>query len=125
MRFLIADDHELVRRGMRSLVEARGNVDVCEAQNGIEAVELTKRGKFDLVILDISMPLCDGFAVAREIRKTDRTTPILFVSADRTELFVDVARKIGVNGYVIKSESSTTLLEAVDRVLGSESFFPT
>lgn len=125
MRFLIADDHELVRRGMRSLVESRGKVDVCEAQNGIEALELTKVEKFDLVILDISMPLCDGFAVAREIRKTDKTTPILFVTLVRTELFVDVARKIGVNGYVIKSESTSTLLKAVDRVLRSESFFPT
>jgi DNA-binding NarL/FixJ family response regulator len=124
VRFLIADDHELVRRGMRSIIESRGNADVYEAQNGIEAVERIKREKFDLVILDVSMPICDGFAAAREIRKIDFSIPILFVSLNRTKLFVEVARRIGVNGYVIKSESSSTLMEAVDRVLGNESYFP-
>src|SRR5580704_3676324 len=109
---------------MRSIIESRGNADVYEAQNGIEAVERIKREKFDLVILDVSMPICDGFAAAREIRKIDSAVPILFVSVTRTKLFVEVARRIGVNGYVIKSESSSTLMEAVDRVLGSESYFP-
>ena len=77
-----------------------------------------------MIILDISMPLCDGFAAAREIRKIDRNTPILSVSLTRTSLFVDVARKSGANGYLTKTASSGVLLEAVDSILCSEDFFP-
>ena len=80
MRFLIADDHELVRRGMRSIVESRGNVDVSEAQNGIEAVERTKREKFDLVILDVSMPGRSGLDVLRDLKVLRPKLPILVLS---------------------------------------------
>jgi two-component system response regulator RegX3 len=89
-----------------------------------EAVAIANQGHFDLIILDVSMPLCDGFAAAREIRKTDRTTPILFISLARTELFIGVARKIGANGYVTKSDPSTRILEAIDSLLDKRDFFP-
>src|SRR5579863_4452662 len=104
-RVLIADDHELVRRGMKSLLEFENNIEVWEASNGTEAVQKTRELKPDLVILDISMPLLDGFTAAREIRAFAPHTPILIVSLNRTDAFVDVARKIGVDGYLIKSES--------------------
>jgi DNA-binding NarL/FixJ family response regulator len=114
----------MMRRGLRSVLESRGDVDIREVANGIDAIEQTKELKPDLVILDVSMPLLDGFTAAREIKKVAPDTPILIVSLDRTDAFVEVARKIGVNGYLIKTDCSKTLLKAVDAVLRNETFFP-
>jgi DNA-binding NarL/FixJ family response regulator len=105
-KILLADDHELIRRGTRALLESRGETEVWEAENGREAVEKTRELKPHLVILDISMPLLDGFGAAREIRKFAPETAILIVPLDRTEAFAEVARKIGICGYVTKSEGS-------------------
>ena len=116
-RILVADDHELIRTGTRFLLESRCKAQVCEAANGREAVEKTREWKPDLVILDVSMPLLDGFTAAREIRKLAPETPILIVSFSRTEAFLDVARRIGVSGYLMKSEGSEVLLAAVAAAL--------
>jgi DNA-binding NarL/FixJ family response regulator len=113
-RILLADDHELIRRGTRSLLESLHNTEVLEAENGREAVEKTRELKPDLVILDVSMPVLDGFSAAREIRKFAPETQILIVSLSRTEAFIEVARRIGVSGYVTKSEGADALLRAVD-----------
>ena len=75
-RILIADDHEIMRRGVRSVLESRREVDVC----GLEAVQKTKELKPDLVILDVSMPLLDGFSAARQIKEMSPLTPILIFS---------------------------------------------
>jgi DNA-binding NarL/FixJ family response regulator len=116
-RILLADDHELIRRGTRSLLESLHNTEVLEAENGREAVEKTRELKPDLVILDVSMPVLDGFGAAREIRKFAPETQILIVSLSRTEAFIEVARRIGVSGYVTKSEGGDALLRAVDAAL--------
>ena len=114
---LIADDHELIRRGTRSLLESRIDTEVWEAENGREAVDKARTLKPDLVILDVSMPLLDGFSAARKIKEFAPETRILVVSLSRTDAFIDVARKIGVNGYVLKSEGSEALLKAVNAAL--------
>lgn len=116
-RILVADDHELIRTGTRFLLESRCKAEVREAANGKEAVEKTTEWKPDLVILDVSMPLLDGFSAAREIRKVVPETQILIVSFNRTEAFQDVARRIGVSGYLTKSEGSEALLAAVAAAL--------
>src|SRR6201984_2771039 len=113
-RILVADDHEIMRRGVRSVLESHREVDVCEAQNGLEAVQKTKEMKPDLVILDVSMPLLDGFSAARQIREMSPLTPILIFSLHRTEAFLKVAQKIGVSGYISKSEDIPSLLKAVE-----------
>src|SRR6201981_2980506 len=89
-RILIADDHEMMRRGVRSVLESCRDVDVCEAQNGAEAVEKTKEMNPDLVILDVSMPVLDGFTAARQIKEVSPLTRILMFSLHRTEAFVKV-----------------------------------
>ena len=122
-RILIADDHELMRRGTRSLLESRDGTEVWEARDGKEAVEKTRELKPDLVILDVSMPLLDGFSAAREIKTFAPQTRILIVSLDRSDTFVDVARKIGVSGYLTKSEGSQVLLGAVNAALKSDGFY--
>ncbi len=119
-RILVADDHDLVRKGMRLLLETASDFEVCEAENGQEAVDKTKELKPDLVILDISMPVMDGLSAAREIRTIAPDTPILIFSLNRTEVFRDVAERIGVTGYVTKSEGAETLMMAVHAALKSD-----
>ena len=123
-RILIADDHEIMRRGMRSLLESHRDVVVCEAQNGAEAVEKTKEMNPDLVILDVSMPVLDGFSAARQIKNVFPLTPILLFSLYRTDAFVEAAQKIGVSGYIVKTEDAQTLLEAVEAALNNQTYFP-
>jgi DNA-binding NarL/FixJ family response regulator len=123
-RILIADDHEIMRRGVRSVLESRRDVDVFEAENGVEAVQKTKEMKPDLVILDVSMPLLDGFSAARQIKEMSPLTPILIFSLHRTEAFLEVAQKIGVSGYISKSEDIPSLLKAVEAALHNQTYFP-
>ena len=93
-RILIADDHEMMRRGVRSVLESRPDVDVSEAQNGAEAVQKTKEMNPDLVILDVSMPVLNGFSAARQIKEVSPHTRILIFSLHRTDAFIEVAQKI-------------------------------
>jgi DNA-binding NarL/FixJ family response regulator len=123
-RILLADDHEIVRRGIRALLERCGGFDVHEAEDGQAAVEKTRTLKPDLVMLDVSMPVMDGFTAAREIRKSSPETLILIVSLSRTDVFAEVARRIGVSGYVTKGEGADVLLAAVRAALNHEEFFP-
>ena len=123
-RILIADDHEMMRRGVRSVLESRPDVEVCEAQNGAEAVEKTKEINPDLVILDVSMPVLDGFSAARKIKTVAPLTPILIFSLHRTDAFVEIAQKIGVSGYITKTEGAQTLLKAVEAALHNQTYFP-
>jgi diguanylate cyclase (GGDEF)-like protein/PAS domain S-box-containing protein len=120
-RILIADDHEMVRRGIRSLLESCRDVQVLEASDGREAVEKTIASKPDLVILDVSMPLLDGFSAAREIRKATADTPILILTFEKTDTLAEVAESIGVSGYITKGEGGDALLKAIDAAIGSQS----
>jgi diguanylate cyclase (GGDEF)-like protein/PAS domain S-box-containing protein len=120
-RVLIADDHEMVRRGIRSLLESsHRDIQVLEASNGREAVEKAIGSKPDLVILDVSMPLLDGFSAAREIRKVAADTPILILTFEKSKTLTAMAKSIGVNGYITKDENAETLLRAIDAAMGSQ-----
>jgi DNA-binding NarL/FixJ family response regulator len=113
-RILIADDHEMMRRGLRSLLESCRDYEILEACNGREAVEKARDTRPNLVILDISMPILDGFTAATQIQKLTPGVAILFLSFLKTETFADVARKIGVDGYLTKGDDSATLLRTID-----------
>ncbi len=124
-RVLIADDHEAVRKGVRSLLENQQELTVIgEATNGEEAVEQAYELKPDLVILDLSMPVMDGLAAAREIRKFAPQTPILIFTMHRIREFVETAKKIGLRGYVAKEDDGEALLAAVDAVRHDGTYFP-
>lgn len=124
MRILVADDHEAIRRGIRALLETQDGWKVCgEAENGQDAVEKTKALRPDIVILDISMPVLSGFGAARLIKERFPDVPILAYSMYRSSAFVEEARRIGLGGYVAKSEDGPTLLMAVDAVQNRRSFF--
>lgn len=124
-RILIADDHELMRRGLRGLIESQKEWAICgEAVEGNEAVRMAKELKPELVILDINMPGLGGLAAANLIRQENEGTRILFFTVHDSE---DVMREIvesGAHGYVAKSRAGQDLVEAVGEVLSGKTFFP-
>jgi DNA-binding NarL/FixJ family response regulator len=114
MRILIADDHEAVRRGMRALLETQRGWNVCgEAGDGQEAIDRTKQLRPDVVILDISMPVLSGFAAARAIKEFYPDTAILVYSVYAPEAFLKEAKRLGLDGYISKSENRQALLNEV------------
>ena len=118
-RILIADDHEIVRKGIRALLESYRDVQVLEAGDGTEAVEKTIESKPDLVILDVSMPRLDGFSAAREIKRVASSIPILILTFEKTEALAELAKSIGVSAYLTKGEGGEALLRAIDVAIGS------
>lgn len=124
MRILIVDDHEALRAGVRSVLEAHG-LEVCgEAANGLEALQQATELQPDLVILDITMPVLDGFSAAREISKRLPRTAILLLSMHESASMVNVAKSSGARGYVAKSEGIARILTAVDALAHNKTFFP-
>jgi DNA-binding NarL/FixJ family response regulator len=124
LRILIVDDHEALRTGVRTVLEAHG-LDICgEAANGLEALQKAIQLQPDLVILDITMPVLDGFSAAREISKRLPRTGILLLSMHESASMVNVAKSSGARGYVAKSEGIGRILKAVDAIAQNQTFFP-
>ena len=124
LRVLVAEDYEAVRKAVCAILRARSDIEVCgEAENGKEAVQKANALKPDLIILDLTIPMLSGFEAAREIRKTLPDVPILILSMHESELLIEQAKKIGVQGYVIKREVAKTLLLAVDALLRNQTFY--
>jgi DNA-binding NarL/FixJ family response regulator len=125
LRILVADDHESVRKGACVILGTRGDIEVCgEAANGREAIDKAQELKPDLIILDITMPVLNGIDAAEILRKTMPHVPILFLSMHQSRQIITEAKRIGVRGYVKKSDAAATLLKAVDALLRNEPFFP-
>ena len=124
VRILIADDHEVVRRGVRSLLTSRKEWDVCgEAVDGRDAVKKAKELKPDVVVLDISMPHLNGFEAARLIHKEVPQSKILILSQHNVSEMLQTALDAGARGYVSKSEVSRDLLPAVEAIIHNRSPF--
>jgi DNA-binding NarL/FixJ family response regulator len=123
-RILIADDHAVVRRGLRVLLSSQPGIEVCcEASSGAEAVDYVKKEKPDLLVLDLTMPEMNGLEVARVVRQESPTTDILVLTMHFSE---EVAREVlrsGAIGYVLKSDADTELLSAVDHARHHQPFF--
>src|SRR5437899_5060219 len=117
LRILLADDHELVRRGIRGLLRARGGWKVVgEAVNGREAVEKTTQLKPDVAIIDISMPDLDGLQATRQIREATPNTEVVILSMHESDQMVRRVLEAGALGYVLKSDLATHLVRAVKDV---------
>jgi DNA-binding NarL/FixJ family response regulator len=123
-RILIADDHAVVRRGVRAIIESQPGMEVCsEAATGVEAIEHVKKDKPNLVLLDLTMPEMNGLEVARAIREEAPDTDVLILTMHFSE---DVAREVlrcGARGYVLKSDADAELLAAVRHVQQNKPFF--
>jgi DNA-binding NarL/FixJ family response regulator len=125
VQILIADDREAIRKQVSLILKSRADLDVCaEAADGKEAIEKTRELNADLVILDITMPVLNGLDAARKIRTFAPATPILILTVHKSRQLVEEAQKIGVQGYVTKSDASQSLLSAIDAVSHGQSFFP-
>jgi DNA-binding NarL/FixJ family response regulator len=123
LRILVADDHELVRRGIRGLLRARsGWTVVGEAKNGLEAVEKANRLKPDVAILDVSMPDLGGLQATRQIRESIPTTQVVVLTMHESDQMVRRVLDAGALGYVLKSDLATHLVKAVRSVSGGKLF---
>ena len=124
MRVLIADDHALVRRGVRSLLRGRSDLEVCgEAIDGQDAIEQAQQLRPDLIVMDISMPGINGLEATREIRQILPDTNVLILSQHNSPEMMRLAVNAGARGYVVKSEIADNLLIGIDKVAGGETFF--
>ena len=117
IRAIIADDYALVRIVARTILEKRGDIEVHEASDGVEAIAQALRLKPDVVILDLNMPVMSGYEAAAELRRLLPEIPILlFSTQSRAQLAAD-AKSIGVQGFVNKCDANRALLQAVDDVV--------
>jgi DNA-binding NarL/FixJ family response regulator len=117
-RVLIADDHEIVRDGLRDILTTRlGKVSVSEAKDAGEAINLLIKEDWDLVLLDINMPGRSGLEVLEEAKRLRPKTPVLVLTAYPEEQFAVRAFKLGASGYINKQSVSDELITAVKRVL--------
>ena len=113
-RILLVDDHELVRRGIRSLLEAEEDFEVCaEASNGRVAVDLAQELKPDVVVMDIALPGLNGIEATRRIRKSGNRPEVLALSLHESEHFAREVLAAGARGYVFKSDAAQEVVEAV------------
>jgi DNA-binding NarL/FixJ family response regulator len=124
LKLLVADDHEIVRKGVRCLLEAQpGWRVVAEASNGREAVEQAKRLKPDVAILDIGMPSLNGLEAARQMLKNDPHIRIVILTMHESDNLIREVLKVGARGYVSKTDAIRDLVTAINAVRSGVTFF--
>jgi two-component system, NarL family, response regulator NreC len=124
MRVLLADDHAIVRRGLRSLLETEpGLTVVAEAGDGLEAVRLYDEHEPDTVVLDISMPLLNGIDVAARLQKAPHPPRVLMLSMHTDESYILRALGAGAQAYLLKDSTDEELLPAIRAVMAGKLFF--
>jgi DNA-binding NarL/FixJ family response regulator len=116
IRVLLADDHMMVRQGIRALLEKEGFDVVAEAMDGREAVRLAEKLEPDVAVLDIAMPLLNGIDAAREIRRVSPRTKTTLLTVHEENQYVVEALRAGVTGYVVKTKAAEDLVKAIREV---------
>ncbi len=126
IRILLADDHNVVRKGLRGTLEQYDDWNVCgEASNGREAVKLALELKPDIVVLDLTMPELNGIEATRQIKKSLPQTEILIFTMHETEEMILRAFEAGARGFVLKSDDELELVEAIKVISRHKTFFTT
>ena len=121
---LIADDHVLIRQIVKSTLNQEPRFEVVgEAADGLEAVDKAEKLKPDVVVLNITMPVLDGFEAARRIRQKLPQTAIVILSSDIDKRLIAEAKKVGARAYVPKSEAAVALVKAIEAAIKNEEFF--
>ncbi len=119
-RLLLADDHVIVRQGLRAILEGEGFAVVGEASDGREAIRLVQNLAPDVAVLDISMPRLNGIDAAREILKLSPKTKIVLLTMCTEDHFILASLHAGISGYVLKNKAVSNLVEAIDAVCRGE-----
>ena len=124
-RILIADDHGVVRDGLRQMVGACPDLEIAaEAGDGIEALRLAQSEPFDLVVLDISLPGSNGVSVLQGLRAGGSRVPVLFFSMHPAEQYADFVRRAGAQGFIVKDARSDRVIAAMRALLAGGTDFP-
>ena len=124
IRILLADDHTIVRKGLRMLLESHeGFHVVAEAADGREAIALAQEHQPDIVVMDLAMPVLNGIEAARQICGGDPASSIVFLSMHSDESYVLKALKSGAKGYLLKDSAEQDLINAVKTVSDGKAFF--
>jgi len=117
IKIILADDHRIFRKGLKSLLSERENIEVlAEADNGDEALEAASKYKPEIVLMDIAMPKMDGIEATRQIRQRLPDTEVVILSMHAKKAYIDQVLKAGAKGYVLKDSDEENLLSAINTV---------
>lgn len=123
-RILIADDHELVRKGLRSMLESRQGWTVCgEARHGREAVAMARECRPDIVIMDLTMPELNGLEATRQIRTSLPDTEVLILTMHHSEQLTREVLSAGARGYLLKTDAGDSVFDAVEALIRHQPYF--
>jgi len=123
IRVLLADDHRILRKGVRMLIDSQPDMEVVgEARNGREAIDATREAKPDVVIMDISMPELNGIESARQICDEIKNVKIIALSMHRDSVYVREILRAGASGYLVKDSEDDDLVRAIRAVHRGEAF---
>lgn len=125
IRILIADDYKLIREGIKHILgeQKKYTVQVDEAENGNEAVELAKHFDYDLIMMDIKMPEKDGIEATREIKKSGKNTEVLALSMFDDENYIVSMINAGASGYILKNAGSEEFMKAISDILAGKKYY--
>jgi DNA-binding NarL/FixJ family response regulator len=122
LRVLLADDHAILRDGLKAILKENNVEVVGEAADGLQAVRACAQLAPEIALLDISMPLLNGIDAAREIRKVSPTTKVMILTMHADERYVLAALRAGVSAYVVKNKAASNLIQAIDATSNGEVF---
>lgn len=123
-RILIADDHDVIRRGLRPLIEAEWGWEICaEAANGREAVAMALKFRPDIVVLDVAMPEINGLEATRQIRQALPETAVLVLTGQESETLAGQLLDAGARGYLFKTHAGAQLIPAIKALCRGETYF--
>lgn len=124
VRILIADDHEVVRQGIRTILSGRPDWQICgEAVNGQEAIKLANELHPDAIIMDITMPVMSGLEAARQLTKSNSSSPILIFTMHESRSLAESVQETGARGFVFKSRAARDLIIALEILLNGGTYF--
>ncbi|MGE4489095.1 MAG: response regulator [Kiritimatiellales bacterium] len=121
---LLADDHQIVREGLRKILEAENDIDIVgEASSGRQAVEASRKFHPAVIVMDIAMPLLNGIEATRQIIEASPETRVLILSAHSDDAYIEKAMAMGASGFLIKQTSSDVLSDAIREIEKGNAFF--
>ncbi|TMJ77895.1 MAG: response regulator transcription factor [Alphaproteobacteria bacterium] len=124
VRILLADDHDVVRRGLRVLLQEHAGWEICgEAMTGREAVDLAREMQPDVAIIDLMMPDLNGLGVTSQIRKASERTQVLIFTMHHNETLIHGVLEAGARGYLLKTDAEQHVVTAVETLLRGQPYF--